>query len=152
MASTVEQLEGNHVKLSVTVPAAEVDKAMEKFGVTADSLDAEISSQLTPANLEAGRDWYKDAQAFNMSLADTHGLSLEQATAITSAVSPRCPWPRNKQIAESVAAKHRDYLDDRRFPPACRRRSAPSISPTPEPAESPKEIAGCTPAVAYSAR
>jgi hypothetical protein len=86
-----------------------VDKAETDMGVTREGMAAEIDSKITPENLVAGREWYTEAQDFNTDLAKRSGLSEEQTAAITSAVSPRTPWPRNKQLAENIAMNYKQY-------------------------------------------
>lgn len=90
---------------------AAVDATMEKYGVSAEALDQEIASKITPEGVDAARAWYVNAREFNQKLAEENGLTIEQATAITSAVSPRCPWPRNKQLAEAIAKEHTEHSD-----------------------------------------
>ncbi len=89
-----------------------VDETMKSWGISRESLDADIESRITPQSLEEGRAWYREAKTFNADLAKKSGLSIEQTTAITSAVSPRMPWPRNKIIAERVAMQARNYGSD----------------------------------------
>jgi hypothetical protein len=82
-----------------------------KYGVTRKALEAELESKLTAAGLMKAKHWYPDARTFNEGLAKRSGLSVEQATAITAAVSPRTPWPRNRRLAERVALTHKQYTD-----------------------------------------
>lgn len=86
-----------------------VVSAETKAGVTRAGMSAEIDSKINDANIAEGRAWYTEAQTFNNDLATRSGLSIEQTAAITSALSPQTPWPRNKQLAEKVAMTHKDY-------------------------------------------
>jgi hypothetical protein len=90
---------------------AAVDATEKKYGVTQAAMAADIDSKITPENLKAGQEWYDEAQTFNRDLARRSGLSIEQTSAITSATSPRTPWPRNKELAERIAMKYKDYDD-----------------------------------------
>jgi hypothetical protein len=83
--------------------------AEQKMGVTRDGMAAEISSKINDSNLAEGRAWYQEAQTFNNDLAARSGLSVEQTAAITAAVSPRTPWPRNKELAEKIAMNYKDF-------------------------------------------
>jgi HK97 family phage portal protein len=91
---------------------AAVADSMKQWGITEASLDADIASRITPESLEEGRNWYREAKQFNSDLAKKSGLTVEQTTAITSAVSPRMPWPRNKVIAERIAMQSRNFGSD----------------------------------------
>lgn len=90
---------------------AAVREAEKKYGVTRARMAKEIESKLTPQNIADGKAWYQEAHAFNRDLADRSGLSHEQCAAITAAISPRTPWPRNKALAERVAMKWKDHPD-----------------------------------------
>lgn len=80
-----------------------------KFGVTREALEAAVESKLTAESIAKGRSWFPDARAFNERLAKRSGLSVEQATAITAATSPRTPWPQNMRLAERIALTHKQY-------------------------------------------
>jgi HK97 family phage portal protein len=87
-----------------------IDANNAKFGVTHEGLVNEFESKMTPENIAKGKGWFEEeGRPFNEDLAQRSGLTLEQTTAITSIVSPRTPWPRNKELAERVAMKFRDY-------------------------------------------
>lgn len=101
---------GGYAKLSPKGQAA-IDAAMAKYGLTPEALDAEIQSMMTPENIAAGQTWYSDAQAYNQAIADQYGLSLQQATGITSACSPRCPWAQNQILTDRVASEYGNYPD-----------------------------------------
>lgn len=83
--------------------------AEQKMGVTREGMAAEIDSKINDQNLAEGRAWYQEAQTFNNDLAAASGLSVEQTAAITSAVSPRTPWPRNKELATKIAMNYKDF-------------------------------------------
>lgn len=83
-----------------------------KYGVTRKALEAEVEFKLTAGSIVKGKRWYPDARAFNERLAKRSGLSIEQVTAITAAMSPRTPWPQNMRLAERVALTHHQYTDE----------------------------------------
>lgn len=88
---------------------AAVNAKMREYGLTEEALDNEIISRLTPESLAAAKGWYPAAREFNQSVAKANGLTLEQATAITAAVSPQMPWWQNKKRAAFVAAHANDH-------------------------------------------
>ena len=53
----------------------------------------------TPAELRAGREWYRKARSFCEDLASRGEVSLRQAVKATAAMSPRCSWKQNKRNA-----------------------------------------------------
>jgi len=52
-------------------------------------------NRATPADREAGRDWYGDGEAIIADLSDRSGLSREHVAAVVSHLSPRTSWSRN---------------------------------------------------------
>lgn len=83
-----------------------------KYGITQETLQAELESKLSASSLTKGKQWLPNARIFNENLAKRAGLSVEQTTAITAATSPRTPWPQNKRLAERVALTYKQYADE----------------------------------------
>lgn len=52
-----------------------------------------------------GMQWYADARAFCGALAAEYGYSIEAVAGVVSAVSPRSPWGRNKEIARELVRR-----------------------------------------------
>jgi hypothetical protein len=54
------------------------------------------------ADLAAGIEWYARAERLGHRLADTYGLTFEQAVGVIAALSPNNRWARNCQDAEAM--------------------------------------------------
>lgn len=54
---------------------------------------------------EQGRNWYSDARAFSRWLAETYGISVEQAAGVLAVLSPRVDWDTNMRTAVAVCAQ-----------------------------------------------
>jgi hypothetical protein len=65
-----------------------------------------ILSFATAQEIEEGKVWYKEAQAFAKQQAETYGVSLEIVAGIISALSPGVDWERNK--AETLVVLNGD--------------------------------------------
>jgi hypothetical protein len=85
---------------------APVDAKLDKHGLTMDKLTAEIVSGARP-RLAEGKTWYPRASRWARKVARQTGHTEDQTIAVISAVSPRCPWKRNKQMAEAILKHHR---------------------------------------------
>ena len=53
-----------------------------------------LRASATPEQVQAGQRWYQDARALAVELANTCGLSIEQAAGVMAALSPREHWQR----------------------------------------------------------
>jgi hypothetical protein len=51
------------------------------------------------------------AHEFAKSLSDAYGVSIEVASGVIAAVSPRMPWLRNKTVAETVIRDSGKYAE-----------------------------------------
>lgn len=90
--------------------AKALDKLDKDWGISHEDLKEELHSKITPEGLAQDGKWFsQEAHTFNADLAQRSGLSLEQVTAITAITSARNPWVKNKEIAERIALKHKDY-------------------------------------------
>lgn len=66
---------------------------------------------LSEADKVAAHGWYSDANLFAFDLSDAYNVSVQQASGVIAAVSPRMPWLRNKSVAEKVLATFRNYSE-----------------------------------------
>lgn len=69
------------------------------------TLEIEISDRiasLSDTDVSEGMEWYRQANAFATELASEFNTTVEIASAILSALSPRMPWLRNKSVARFV--------------------------------------------------
>lgn len=64
----------------------------------------------TKSQLDAGRAWYIEAHEIARDQANEHGVTIEVASGILAATSPRLGWGPNVMIAERVLAS-RGTLD-----------------------------------------
>lgn len=53
--------------------------------------------------------WYFEANAFAGEIAAKHNVSIEIAAGVISAISPRMPWLRNKNVADAILGEFRKY-------------------------------------------
>jgi hypothetical protein len=60
----------------------------------------------TPAQLDAGRAWYAEANDIARDQADEFGVTIETASGIIAALSPRLGWGQNVMLAERVLSHH----------------------------------------------
>lgn len=74
-----------------------VEAVMSKYGVTTEAMVDYITGLLTSENIVQGRSWYREAYGFATGLA--YGISVSTAAGVISALSPRMPWERNKDLA-----------------------------------------------------
>jgi hypothetical protein len=56
-----------------------------------------VLNQATDAEIEAGRNWYREANELAWNLS-THG-DVSSPAGVIAALSPRMPWGRNKELA-----------------------------------------------------
>jgi hypothetical protein len=80
---------------------ASMVKMVDEIGSTIDNMGAATAAR-------AGA-WYFEANAFARELSERHGVSIEIAAGVISAVSPRMPWLRNKTVADAVLGSFRQY-------------------------------------------
>ncbi len=74
------------------------------FGVSLETVVRRILRTFdaaTASDVESGARWYDEAGDLAASLAATHGIEVETAAGVISALSPRTPWSRN--VAGAVA-------------------------------------------------
>jgi hypothetical protein len=102
-------------ELSSIAPAIDVDakygqiigKGAAEYGVDiimiADEIRSKIDSMTIGEAINAAN-WYFDAHNFAVYLSETYNVSIETASGVISAVSPRMPWLRNKVVAETILA------------------------------------------------
>lgn len=88
---------------------AAVAANLKKHGLTQAAIESELEKSLTPSNVAAGKRWYPNANKYAAGLAAKHGVSMEQAVGVISAVSPRTPWPRNRALAERVLSQYKQH-------------------------------------------
>jgi hypothetical protein len=77
-------------------------------GVTFFAIKKEISSvvgKLSLAKLTESADWYFAANTFASELADEFNTTIEIASGVISAISPRMRWSHNKTNARNVFVK-----------------------------------------------
>jgi hypothetical protein len=92
--------------------AKSIDKIDNLFNVSMVKMVDEIISKvriMDPAAAARAASWYFEANAFAAELAAKHSVSIEIASGVISAVSPRMPWLRNKKVADAILAQFRDY-------------------------------------------
>lgn len=58
----------------------------------------------TCEQVEAGRQWYPDANAIALDMMVQYGVTLEQSSSIIAALSPRMSWGSNVMFAERLLA------------------------------------------------
>lgn len=56
----------------------------------------------SPAEVQEGEQWYRNAERIAEELSDKFRLSMEQAAGIIAALSPQNPWERNIQDAHNI--------------------------------------------------
>lgn len=91
-----------------------VINAMTEYGIDMDSLIIEITNCVAQVPNETSKEsaeWYPMAHSFAKSLADAYGVSLEVASGVIAAASPRMPWLRNKTVAETVIRDSGKYAE-----------------------------------------
>lgn len=91
-----------------------IGKAAAEYGVTTLDLAEQIShivNGMDVADAVKAGNWYFDANTFAQELADNYNTTVEIAAAIIAAVSPRMPWLRNKQIAETILARMGEFAE-----------------------------------------
>lgn len=67
----------------------------------------------TPAEIEAGADWYRDAHEIASAMSIAYGVSVETATGVLAALSPLNSWGNNVNLAHRFLAAgglHEGYL------------------------------------------
>lgn len=82
------------------------DATLARIGTTFATVTNSIESVLleaSPATIRDGVDWYPSAADVCQDIARRHGLPLEAVGGIVAALSPRTPWARNLEGAESCA-------------------------------------------------
>jgi len=67
-------------------------------------------AESTPADIEAGRGWYRDAMDYARYLSNEFNVSRKVAAGVISALSPNNKWERNKIDAFTVLQAVRDGL------------------------------------------
>lgn len=60
----------------------------------------------TTDQLERGHAWYPDAHAVARDQAAEHGVTIEVASGVIAALSPRMSWGQNVMLAERMLASH----------------------------------------------
>lgn len=60
----------------------------------------------TEDQLRRGRDWYPEAHRVARNQADEHGVTIEVASGVLAALSPRLGWGPNVMLAERMLASH----------------------------------------------
>lgn len=58
----------------------------------------------TPAQIEQGRQWYRESNAIAVAHVVEYGVSLETASGVLAALSPRMGWGSNVMFAERMMA------------------------------------------------
>lgn len=59
-------------------------------------------SVATPADIAAGRDWYREARAIAQRGADAYGTTLDHAAVALAHLSPQCSWELNVRAFERL--------------------------------------------------
>lgn len=77
----------------------------------------------TPAERQDGHDWYPEALELAAMIADTFGITVEQAAKLIAATSSETGWGQNSNMAVRVAAAYRDTGTE--FPEGIGVRSGP---------------------------
>jgi len=67
-------------------------------------------AESTPADIEAGRGWYREAMDYARYLSNEFNVSRKVAAGVISALSPNNKWERNKIDAFTVLQAVRDGL------------------------------------------
>jgi hypothetical protein len=101
----------NGLSLSQAVTLDAIDT---KYGVSMNKMIDEIISKIRnmdPAEAAHAGSWYFEANAFAAELAAKHSVSIEIASGVISAVSPRMPWLRNKKVADAILGEFRNYSE-----------------------------------------
>lgn len=91
-----------------------IDAAMSNYSVSVKALVSEILSKIDTMPINEYRDatvWYWEANAFARFLAIKYDTTYEIAAGVLSAVSPRMPWLRNKNVAETILWEYVKYDD-----------------------------------------
>jgi hypothetical protein len=60
----------------------------------------------TPVIVERGRAWYREANAIALNHVVEYGVTLEQASGILAAFSPRMAWGQNVMMAERLLSRN----------------------------------------------
>lgn len=85
---------------------------MAEHGLMFSAITAEIRDAingLSEDKIEPAAEWYRNANGFALELAGTYDVSVEIAAGVISAVSPRMPWLRNKNVAREILKSFRNY-------------------------------------------
>lgn len=85
--------------------------AHAKYGVSIETMVAEIERTITRESLQLGYEWYGIAYAYARGLSAKYGIDFYRVVAVISALSPRMSWPRNKAIAEHTLAVFTNATD-----------------------------------------
>jgi hypothetical protein len=84
---------------------ANAEKWLAANGVSREGIEANAESFLkgaTSSQRKAGMGWYDDAHDYATDLAAKHGVSIQTASGVLAACSPRSRWSLNKESADSV--------------------------------------------------
>jgi len=65
----------------------------------------------TDADIKAGKVWYSAARGYALRLARKHGVSLQVAAGVISALSPGTEWSRNKRNADEFIGHWRLFRE-----------------------------------------
>jgi len=60
-----------------------------------------------PDEIDAGKRWYREANAVAQAMAVKHGVTVETAAGVIAVLSPQCHWHDNVRAAESALATYR---------------------------------------------
>lgn len=101
-------------RLSQLTPAGltKLSATLADNGIMFSTVQNEIRATIEnmPEELIApSMEWYRAANGFAHELAGTYDVSVEIASAVISAVSPRMPWLRNKAVARGILRDFRKY-------------------------------------------
>lgn len=89
-----------------------IAKVSADYGIRSEAIASEISTKINDMDVSlAARSagWYAEANAFASELAAKHNVSLKIAAGVISAVSPRMPWLRNKNVADAILGQFRNF-------------------------------------------
>lgn len=102
--SRLAQLDGKRRDILAKYVA---DKGLMFSAITND-IQAVIDEMDTATAVKASG-WYFEAHAYAAELAAKYDVSIEIAAGVLSAVSPRMPWLRNKNVAAAILERFRTY-------------------------------------------
>jgi len=71
-----------------------------------------IFDSVPQATREVSKQWYEGANKIVQRMADRHGISLAQASAVTANLSPQKDWYQNASLAERVIDIYHQNMND----------------------------------------